>query len=163
MALVLTACASGAVHSEGAASVDPTLPSDPCSLVTVEEVEAATGSEVVRTGLVPDDRLHRPTDIPGWGPPRIFRTNPCEFVTDGMHASITVYVDPDGAADFAAERDTDPVNTEPIEGIGDEAFAHALASLHVRAGDGYFVLSTQHGAGWEGIEDLQDLARAALD
>jgi hypothetical protein len=96
------------------------------------------------------------------GPAPIFRTNPCEFVTDGMHAAIVVYVDPNGAADFDRERGRDPLNAEEVVGLGDAAFSHGLASLHVRAGAGYFVLATQHGAGRDGIADLEGLARAAL-
>lgn len=114
--------------------------------------EKATNSTVVSSGLVPDKRLRLPTD-----------SNPCEYVTEGRHGSIVVYVDTHGAAEFARQRDRDPVNTVAIEKVGDEAFVHALASLWVRVGDGYFVLGTQHGAGWPGVRDLQDLALAALD
>lgn len=129
-----------------------TLPDDPCALVTVEEVEAAIESTVVKSGLVPDERLRRPQD-----------SNPCEYVTDGKHTSITLYVYPHGAADFALYRDRDPPNTEAIAGLGDEAFTFGRASLYVRIGDGYFVLTTQHGAGLPGVRDLQRLARSALD
>lgn len=128
------------------------LPDDPCAVVTVEEVEAAIESTVVKSGLVPDERLRRPQ-----GP------NPCEYVTDGKHTSITLYVYPNGAADFALYRDRDPPNTEAIAGLGDEAFTLGRASLYVRVADGYFVLTTQHGAGLACVRDLQRLARSALD
>ena len=149
---VLAACANdSAAPMEGDAQAAFILPDDPCALVSVEEVEAATGSTVVRSGPVPDKLMHVPT-----------APNPCEYVTDGQHGSIVVSVHPDGAAEFTRQRDRDPVNTVAIEGVGDESFAHALASLSVRVGDGYFVLSTQLGAGWPGVRDLQDLALAAL-
>jgi hypothetical protein len=128
------------------------LPEDPCALVTVKEVEAATGSTVVRSGLISDEQQRLPE-----------LQNPCEYVTDGRHGSILVSVDTDGALVFARVRGEDPINTEPIEGVGDEAFAHGRSSLLVRVGDGYFEIGTQHGAGWPGVLDLTELARAALE
>jgi hypothetical protein len=163
VAFALASCGGGGpTTSNGGASPEPSLPRDPCQLLTIEEVEAGTGSTVVRAGLVPDERLIRPQGGEEFDLPPIFTANPCEYVTDGMHASIVIYVDPHGAPDFVDQRDRDPVNTETIDGVGDEAFAHGLASLHVRVGDGYFVLGTQHGAGWPGIRDLEQLARTAL-
>ena len=128
------------------------VPRDPCALLTVQEVEAVTGTAVTRSGLVPDERMHDPA-----GP------NPCEYVTGGRHESILVFVEPHGAGAFDEWQERDPQNTVAIDGVGDEAFAHALASLYVRVQDSYFMLSTQHGAGRPGIRDLKRLARAALD
>lgn len=128
------------------------MPSDPSTLLNVEEVEAVPGGPVTRTGIVPDERMHDPA-----GP------NPCEYVTGGRHESILVFVEPHGGRAFDERRDRDPRNTVMIDGVGDEAFAHALVSLYVRVGDSYFMLSTQHGAGRTGIRDLKRLALEALD
>ena len=117
------------------------------------EVESVTGRTVTRTGLVPDERMHPPADGP----------NPCEYVVGGKHASIAVFVVPGGAAEFYRERQRDPVNTDAIEGVGDDAFASGLAVLNVLAEGQYVAFATQHGAGWDGIEDLKRLAHAALD
>ena len=162
-AFALAACGGNQAMTSGVdASHLQSLSQDPCALVTVEEVEAATGGTVVRAGLIPDERLIRPPDAEEFDLPQIFTANPCEYVLDSMYASITVYVDPHGAGDFSDQRERDPINTETIEDVGDEAYAHGLASLHVRVGDGYFVLATQHGASWPAIHDLEELARAAL-
>jgi hypothetical protein len=153
--LVCAACAGadGNVWTPGGSVPDPfDVPSDPCALLTVQEVEAVGGGPVIRTGLVPDERMHDPA-----GP------NPCEYVTGGRHESILVFVEPHGAGAFDEWREGDQRNTVMIDGVGDEAFAHALASLYVRVGDTYFVLSTQHGAGRTGIRDLKRLALEALD
>ena len=141
--------AVGACTSEA-----PILPDDPCALVSPADVEAATDSTVTRSGPIPDWRKRLATDRD---------PNPCEYVTDGEHGSIAVYVDPHGAADFTRMRDKDPVNSEAIDGLGDEAFVFGLAVLYVRVAGGYFAMKTQHGAGWPGVRDLEDLARAALD
>lgn len=160
LAFALVGCAANAT-SVGSPATG--LPDDPCGLVSVSDVEAATGSVVLRTGIIPDERLiERLIDPPPSGVPKVFQENPCDYVTDGRHGSITVFVDPEGGEDFADERARDPRNTEDIDGVGDAAFAHGLASLHVRVGDGYFVLTTQHGAGWDGIADLEALALAAI-
>jgi hypothetical protein len=162
LVFALVACGGNQPGAGGGdASEIPSLPEDPCALVTVEEVEAATGETVVRVGLIPDERLIR-ARVEKFDLPEIFAANPCEYVTDGTHASIVVHVDPHGGPDFEDQRERDPVNTEAIEGVGDRAYAHGLASLHVRVDDGYFIVATQHGAGWPGIHDLEELARAAL-
>jgi hypothetical protein len=162
-AFLLTACGGNQPTTDGdAASEITSLPREPCALVTVEEVETATGEAVVRVGLVPDERLIRPQGGEEFDLPPIVTANPCEYVTDGPHASIVVYVDPQGATDFADQRERDPINTVIIDGVGDAAYVHGLASLHVRVGDGYFILASQHGVGEPGIHDLEEIARAAL-
>jgi hypothetical protein len=151
LAIALTACTSDSETLRGARA-GGLVPENPCSLVTTTDVEIATDSQVITSGLVPDEQQLRPQD-----------PNPCQYETDGRHASIDIYVHPHGAADFARLQDRDPRNTESIQGVGDEAFAHGLAALYVRIDDGYFLLVTQHGAGWPGIRNLKDLALAALD
>jgi hypothetical protein len=144
--IMLTACTGG---SETPAP--PLLPSDPCALLTIHDVESATGSRVIRSGLVPESKMIVPTD-----------PKPCRYVTNGRDASIYVSVDPHGAATFARYRDRDPVNDLAIKGVGDEAFVQGLATLWVRVGGGYFAVSTQHGAGPSAVEPLKKLAEAAL-
>jgi hypothetical protein len=151
--LLLAACTSNQTPpGHGGAWTRSPLPGDPCALLTVREVETVTGSQVLKSGLVPDDRKIVPA-----GP------NPCEYVTDGRYASITVSVHPHGAQAFARLRDRDPRNTDRIEGVGDEAFALGLSALYVRVGGGYLWLATQHGAGWPAVRDLREIARAALN
>jgi hypothetical protein len=119
LVFALVACGGNQPGAGGGdASEIPSLPEDPCALVTVEEVEAATGETVVRVGLIPDERLIR-ARVEKFDLPEIFAANPCEYVTDGTHASIVVHVDPHGGPDFEDQRERDPVNTEAIEGVGD--------------------------------------------
>jgi hypothetical protein len=151
--LLLGACTSHqAPPGHGGARTGSPLAGDPCALLTVREVETITGSQVLKSGLVPDDRKIVPA-----GP------NPCEYLTDGRYASITVSVHPRGAKAFAQLRHRDPRNTYKIDGLGDEAFALGLSALYVRVGGGYLWLATQHGAGWPAVRDLRELARAALN
>lgn len=70
--IVVAACGSPTALPTGA---EP--PGDPCALLSVAEVERATGSVVLRSGLVPDERRVLP------GGPDL-----CEYVTDGRHGSI---------------------------------------------------------------------------
>jgi hypothetical protein len=142
----LAACTGG-----NATPTPPGLPTDPCALLTVHDVESATGSRVLRSGLVPDEMMIVP-DFP----------NPCQYVTDGKDGSIRISVDPHGAATFDQYRDRDPVNNLAVEGIGDEAFVNGLATLWVRVGDGYFQVSTQLNPGPSGVVTLKNLAFDAL-
>jgi hypothetical protein len=135
----------------GGSSTVVFLPSDPCDLLTVNDVESATESTVTKTEVVPVDNLMGP-EVPT-----------CEYKTpNGKDGSIRVWVDPQGAATFAQYRDRDPVNNLAVEGIGDEAFVQGLATLWVRVGDGYFFVSTQLDAGPSGVKTLKKLALAAL-
>jgi hypothetical protein len=86
----------------------------------------------------------------------------CRYHTGGKDRSISVSVDPDGAATFAQYRDRDPANNLAVENIGDEAFVHGLATLWVRVGDGFFTVTTQHDAGPSGVKTLKQLAADAL-
>jgi hypothetical protein len=126
------------------------LTADPCGLLTISDVEAATGSTVTTTGVVPIDKLLGP-ELPT-----------CAYKTNGKDGSIRVSVDPHGAATFAQYRDRDPANNLAVEDIGDEAFVHGLATLWVRIGDGYFAVSTQLGAGQPGVKTLKQLALDAI-
>ena len=86
----------------------------------------------------------------------------CEYVVPGRHDMIVVAVYPNGADEFVRLRDRDPLNTNLLHGLCDEAYSQAMASVSVRVGEGYFVLGTQHGAGEEGVRDLRTLAELAL-
>ena len=126
-------------------------PKNSCELVTVSEVEAATHSAVIQSGLITDDQLM----LPG-------ASNPCQYETDDEHTSLDVLVRPDDVDDFIRVRDGDPANVVMLPGLGDEAFSTGLASVWVRVGSGHFVISSQHGAGREGVSELKALARLAL-
>jgi hypothetical protein len=144
--VTLAACTGGT-----GTPTPPSLPTDPCALLSVKDVESTTGHPVVRSGLVPGGMKGGP-NFP----------DPCMYVTHGEDGSITIWVDPQGAATFAQWRDRDPRNNVAIQGIGDEAFVHALATLWVRVGGGYFGISTQLGAGPAGVERLKELAKDVL-
>jgi hypothetical protein len=126
-------------------------PNNSCGLVTNSEVEAATHSKVTQSGLLTDAQLIFPA-----GP------NPCQYKTNDEHTSLTVFVRPNDIDEFNRVRDRDPANVEVLPGLGDEAFSHAGADVWVRVGSGYFVISSQHGAGDEGVSELEALARLAL-
>lgn len=155
LALALFACQSQGTGEVPAGSNEAdALPSDPCALVTVAEVEAATGSAVEGWRIVPDEEFHgRPPPLP----------NPCEYLMGGKHTSIHVWVVRGGAEDFDSQQERDPINSEVVDGIGDGAYTHGLGSLYVRVGDGFFFLVSQTGAGRRGVADLKELAVAALD
>ena len=127
------------------------LSPDPCELLSSTDVELATGAQVQGRGPVPEERM-----ISSGGPPL------CEYVVPGRHDTIVVAVDPNGADEFVRLRDRDPLNTNLLHGLGDEAYSQAMVSVSVRVGEGYFVLGTQHGAGEEGVGDLRTLAELAL-
>ncbi len=126
------------------------LPDDPCALLTSEQVAAATGSVVLSSSVIPDDRFIFPVE-----------PNPCGYETDGPFAQVTVWVG-HGRQAFIDARDRDPRNTDPVRGIGDEAFVNGKASIWVLVGDGAFSIDTQHGAGDEGVAMLKTLAQDAL-
>ncbi len=126
------------------------LPDDPCALLTREQVAAATGSAVLSSGVIPDERFIFPVE-----------PNPCGYETDGRFAEVIVWVGY-GRQAFIDARDRDPRNTRPVEGIGDEAFEHGKATLWVLVGNGAFSIGTQHGAGDGAVAVLETLARDAL-
>jgi hypothetical protein len=128
----------------------PELPSDPCALLTVHDVESATGAPVSRAEAVPVDNLMGPQ----------FPT--CRYRTPrGPDGSISISVDPHGAATFAQYRDRDP-NNLAVDDIGDEALVHGVADLWVRVDDGFFTVSTQLNPGTSGVKTLKQLALDAL-
>ena len=151
-AILAVACVACAAAGTPTTRAEPALPADPCALFTVQEVEEAIQSRVLRMGLVPKERVMTPEDSP-----------PCEYITAGRHASITVRVSPGTLDGFADLQRRDPANADIVGAVGDESYAHSLATLFVRVGKGYFVLDTQQGAGRAGVEDLKRLAVAALD
>ena len=56
-----------------------------------------------------------------------------------------------------------PRNTDPIDRLGDEAFAGGMASVWVRVDEGFFVVGVQRNSGPAAVHDLRTLANAALD
>ncbi len=125
------------------------LPDDPCALVTTDQVAAATGSAVLSAGVVPDERLFSPTD-----------PNPCAYETDGRFGQVIVMThDREGYVDI---RDRNPQFTQPVQGVGDEAFVQGGSSLWVLVGDSAFSIGAQHGAGDAAVSMLETLAWDAL-
>ena len=106
---------------------------------------------VIKSRLVPEEAMI----LPG-GPPL------CDYVTRGRYSTVVVAVEPRNLAPFFRERDGDPRNTDPIAGLGDEAFASAKGSVWVRVGGGYFALGVQLDPGGGAIRDLRELASIAL-
>src|SRR3954452_19728721 len=102
---VLVGLASCTAHREPVPIKDR-VPIHPCALVTSHQVEAATGSAVL------DSRRLRADEMMVPGSPR-----PCEYVTDGRHGAISVYVDPTGAPTCA--RPMDRADAAPVPGLGD--------------------------------------------
>ena len=132
-------------------AVTTRLPSDPCALVTPEQVSTATRSVVLSFGVIPDDGFLLPAE-----------TNPCGYRTDGRVGEVIVTVN-DDLQPYLDARDGDPRNTHLIEGLGDEAFRHGHdGSVWVRTADGYFAIGAQHGVGDEAASMLERLARDAL-
>jgi hypothetical protein len=130
------------------------LPSDPCALLTPEQVSTATRSVVLSFGVVPDEGFIMPPEPP--------ETNPCGYRTDGRFGEVIVTVN-DHLQPYLDARDGDPRNTHLIEGLGDEAFRHGHdGSVWVRTANGYFAIGAQHGVGEEAASMLEGLARDAL-
>jgi len=126
----------------------------PCSLLTDDEVERATGDRVTSSGLVPLELMRVP------GGPRS-----CSYEVPGTYTSVGVHVQPSTLEEFHATPDRDPESniTIPVEGIGDEAYIEGMGSISVFRGDHYVSIGLQHGAGTPDVTRvLEDLARAAL-
>ncbi|HEX7247870.1 MAG TPA: hypothetical protein VF351_07190 [Actinomycetota bacterium] len=150
LVVALVSCSRETSKSDDV-TIRAALSPDPCELVSIADVEMATGARVQSSGPVPDEAM-----IVSGGPPL------CEYEVPGRHGTIIVAVDPTGAEEFARLRNRDPSNTNPLKGLGDDAYSQAMASLSVLVGEGYFVLGTQLGAGEEGVRDLRTLAELAL-
>jgi hypothetical protein len=127
------------------------LPSDPCALVTSDQVAAATSSNVLSSRQLSDSDLKVP------GPPY-----PCSFETDGRFGHVGVVSvpnDPQGLTDLLNK---DPLSREIVSGVGDGAFISSGSEIVVALGDGYYSMGMQHGAGSEAASPLRRLAEDAL-
>jgi len=127
------------------------LPSDPCTLITTDQVAAATSSNVVSSRQLTDSDMKVP------GAPL-----PCDFQTDGPFGyvgAVSVPNDPQAFTDLVNE---DPVNREIVSGVGDGAFISGGAAMVVALGDGYYSIGLQHGAGTGAEAPLRRLANDVL-
>ncbi|MEA2520547.1 MAG: hypothetical protein QOI81_193, partial [Actinomycetota bacterium] len=127
------------------------IPPNPCVVLTDDGVATATSANVVSSGLIPDSRMPRP------GAP-----NPCEYKTDGKFGSVITSVRPQGLQEFLDLRARDPLNTTPVDGLGDAAFTSGGGSIFVRVGGGYFSIGVQLDPGSDAVPVLRELATQAL-
>jgi hypothetical protein len=130
-----------------------TVPSDPCSLLTVAEVEQASGGHVTGTRQLTNSDY--PIGTPSPGP------LPCAYETDSPFGTFIVATDANGTTNFGTVRSEDPSNV-PLSGLGDEAFAGDRNSVWVRIGDTYFSITAQRRPGDETVAMLTTLAQVAL-
>jgi hypothetical protein len=105
-------------------------PSDPCGLLSPEQVQAAVGTKV-QDGEEIGSIL---------GSTRI-----CSYKTAEPWASVQVYLEEDVSAhEFNKPRRSDPANTESVPGIGDGAFIAACAGISVLTRNVLVAASVQH-------------------
>jgi hypothetical protein len=123
---------------------------DPCSLLTDEDVARATGDEVTTSSLVPPEQMR----IPG--------SPVCSYEVPGRFTSVGVEVATRSMEQFEVDRDSDPLNTDIVEGIGEGAYIHGLGSIVVFEGGREIEIGIQHGPGTDAVPVLEQLARAAL-
>jgi hypothetical protein len=135
-----------------AAQTPPVVPADPCDLITSDDVEAATGSTVTSSGIVPPSQMIDPSS----------NTKICAFDTDGRYGSITTVSEPTGAAAKFEELAADP-NADPVTGFDDQAFVSGGAGIWVKVGDGYFTIGSQLGAGDGATAVVTTLAHDAVE
>jgi hypothetical protein len=129
----------------------PSLPADPCALLSDQDVEATMGAPVIRSEPVPPEQMI----VPG--------ASICDYQTRGPYGTVVVAVEPEEMEGFVTVRDRDPRNNESIDNLGDEAFASGRVSVWVRVDEGYFVVGVQRNPGASAVGDLQRLAEVALE
>ena len=142
--LCLGACTSGEPDDL------PSLPADPCALLSDRDIEATIGASVIRSDPVSPEQVI----IPG--------SARCEYQVRGQYGTVVVAVEPEEIEGFVTVRDRDPANNESIENLGDEAFASGRVSVWVRVDEGFFVVGVQKNPGSRAVEDLRELAEVAL-
>jgi hypothetical protein len=123
------------------------LPSDgPCQFLTAEEVEQVADENVIN---VSRQASHSTQE-------KIL----CVYETSGELASVVVYSEEDGLAEF--ERIAkDELNTEAVD-LGDRAVIHGKASVAVLDDGAFLGVSSQHL--YDGSDAiLVELARIALE
>jgi hypothetical protein len=117
--LLAAACGSGQVPlstGNGRPAIDP---SDPCSLLTSDQVAGVLGLEV-----------REAREIESIADPRGNSVPLCRYQTEKPYRSVTLYVEsPASESEFKKNLGRDPVNTTQLEGIGDLAFVHAGVQL----------------------------------
>lgn len=118
--LIASACDSNP-SSDGTLPLRVVDPFDPCSLLSSEEVAEALEMEVHR---VAEADSHPDSDG---------RTVPlCVYETGHPYDSVAIQLEAGvTASDFEMRHDRDPINTVRIDGVGDDAFIHAGASVAV--------------------------------
>ena len=103
---------------------------EPCSLLTPEQVGEAIGTQIRSESEVDS---HDPN------------TRICSYKTTAPWTSVSISLETDfSTEEWAKEVKQDPVNTEPVAGIGDGTLIHACASIAVFEADALVWASVQH-------------------
>ncbi|MBW3594568.1 MAG: DUF3558 domain-containing protein [Actinobacteria bacterium] len=130
-AVLLLAGCTGEAPEEPARQAESRLdPAKPCELLTPEQVEAAISTDVEREREV---ESHDPG------------TRICSYDTTQPWTSVGISLeDKISSEDFDDEMRRDPINTEPVDDIGDGAFIHGCSSITVYAANVVATASVQH-------------------
>ena len=145
MVLVLLSVACQGDGSEPHTQERPALvqPSQPCALLTAEEIGEAVGT--------PSREGEEVSSISG-------DVRLCTYRTGPPYASITVQVEwPMTQEQFQRRMKKDPINTEEMTGLGDLAFVHAGVSLSVLSRETAVSASVQH---FKSVDDTQVMLRS---
>ena len=131
----------------------PDLGSDPCALLSIDDVRLLTGSDVTDTRRLGADVMNDPHPV-----------QRCILDTDGPYGRISLAVDADGGDDFARWRDANRgADLTALAGLGDEAYLYSGAMVSIRVGSAYFEISSQHDpANSSAGTDMAELGRAVL-
>ena len=149
----LASC-SKATRQSGSASLAPqqvqlvSLPEDPCAILTVAEVSAASGVEVTSANRVPSlDKIVKAQNENRQPDPGTI----CSYETRSDFKAIMIYVPPrpeQDASEYWKSRakyfESYPGSAQPVPGLGVDAWISGGASLHVLArGNEWFTVTTQ--------------------
>ncbi len=128
--LVLLACDERGPSAAPDPSILGADANDPCELLFPLQVEEVVGSRVKgEEEVVGHDRV----------------TRICFYETGKPWASVSVSLKADvSPEDFEEAMQRDPINSEPVNDVGEEAFIHACASITVFANGVLVSASVQH-------------------
>ena len=116
---------------------------DPCGLLTPKQVEKAIG-----TPIGPEREVGSHDLV----------TRICSYDTSKPYASVGVVIETDvGPDDFERRMKRDPINTEPVDGVGEMAYIHGCSSLQLLAEETYVSMALQH---LTTCEDSEEVLRA---
>jgi hypothetical protein len=126
--------------------------SAPCSLLSPEQVARALDMTVDHAAEVDSHPDTQGRTVPLC----VYEGHPYDSVTIQLEGGVS-------SSDFESRLNRDPINTARIEGLGDDAFIHAWASVSVRVGQEVVSITLQKFGGHEATKIvLERLAREAL-